>query len=117
MAVDATGTLPSGKAFATPAEMRSVLTTGLAEFSQCLTRKMLTYALERGLQPYDRRTEADIERRLAEQNYSFQSLIFGIVHSAPFQQSRGEAPAARQASGQASRPTVAANTSLKESQK
>jgi mono/diheme cytochrome c family protein len=94
--VDATGTLPSGKAFATPAEMRSVLTTGLPEFSQCLTQKMLTYALERGLQPFDRRTEADIERQLTESNYSFQTLIYGIVHSLPFQQSRGEAPAPRQ---------------------
>jgi hypothetical protein len=107
--VDATGTLPSGKAFATPAEMRSVLTTGLPEFSQCLTQKMLTYALERGLQPFDRRTEADIERQLTESNYSFQTLIYGIVHSLPFQQSRGEAPAPRQ--------TVAAKTNLKESAK
>src|SRR5580658_8814724 len=107
--VDATGTLPSGKAFATPAEMRSVLTTGLPEFSQCLTQKMLTYALERGLQPFDRRTEADIERQLAESNYSFQTLIYGIVHSLPFQQSRGEAPAPR--------TTVAAKTNLKESPK
>jgi mono/diheme cytochrome c family protein len=102
--VDATGTLPSGKAFATPAEMRSVLTTGLPEFSQCLTQKMLTYALERGLEPFDRHTEADIERQLKESNYSFQTLIYGIVHSLPFQQSRGEAAAPR--------PTVSVKTNL-----
>jgi mono/diheme cytochrome c family protein len=107
--VDSTGALPSGKAFATPAEMRNVLTTGLPEFSQCLTQKMLTYALERGLEPYDRRTEADIQRQLAASNYSFQTLIYGIVHSLPFQQSRGEAPAPKS--------TVAVKTNLKESPK
>jgi mono/diheme cytochrome c family protein len=107
--VDSTGTLPSGKAFATPAEMRDVLTTGLPEFSQCLTQKMLTYALERGLEPYDRRTEADIQRQLTASNYSFQTLIYGIVHSLPFQQSRGEAPAPKS--------TVAVKTNLKESPK
>jgi mono/diheme cytochrome c family protein len=107
--VDSTGSLPSGKAFATPSEMRNVLTTGLQEFSHCLTQKMLTYALERGLQPYDRRTEAEINRQLAAANYSFQTLIYGIVHSLPFQQSRGEAPAPPS--------TAAAKTNLKESPK
>jgi hypothetical protein len=104
--VDATGTLPSGKAFANPAEMRSALTTGLPEFAQCLTQKMLTYALERGLLPYDRRAEREIDRQLANSNYAFQSLIYGIVHSLPFQQSRGEAPAPRTA--------MAGKTDLKE---
>jgi hypothetical protein len=89
--------------------MREVLTSGLPEFSHCLTEKMLTYALERGLQTYDRRTEAEINRQLSESNYSFQTLIYGIVHSLPFQQSRGEAPAPR--------PTVTAKTNLKESAK
>jgi mono/diheme cytochrome c family protein len=112
--VDSTGTLPSGKAFATPAEMRNVLTTGLPEFSQCLTQKMLTYALERGLEPYDRRTEADIQRQLAASDYSFQTLIYGIVHSLPFQQSRGvSSPPAPPAP----KSTVAVKTNLKESPK
>jgi hypothetical protein len=70
---------------------------------------MLTYALERGLQPFDRRTEADIERQLAEGNYSFQTLIYGIVHSLPFQQSRGEALAPRQT---VPAKTNAANTNM-----
>jgi hypothetical protein len=112
--VDSTGTLPSGKAFATPAEMRNVLTTGLPEFSQCLTQKMLTYALERGLEPYDRRTEADIQRQLAASSYSFQTLIYGIVHSLPFQQSRGESSPT---TPPAPKSTVAVKTNLKESPK
>jgi hypothetical protein len=94
--------------------MRNVLTTGLPEFSQCLTQKMLTYALERGLEPYDRRTEADIQRQLAASSYSFQTLIYGIVHSLPFQQSRGESSPT---TPPAPKSTVAVKTNLKESPK
>ena len=43
--VDASGTLPNGKSFANPAEMRTLLKGDLPEFSRCLTEKMLTYSL------------------------------------------------------------------------
>jgi hypothetical protein len=49
--VDATGTLPNGKSFATPAEFRRLLLANLPEFEHCLSQKMLTYALGRGLGP------------------------------------------------------------------
>ena len=62
----------------------------LPQFSRCLTEKMLTYALGRGLHPYDRRTVEGINRNLAASGYHFQSLIFEIVHSAPFQMGRGD---------------------------
>ncbi|HLY19994.1 MAG TPA: DUF1592 domain-containing protein [Bryobacteraceae bacterium] len=91
--VDASGTLPSGKSFQTPDEMRALLMSVLPQFSRCLTEKMLTYALGRGLQPYDRRTVDGIERDLAAEGYHFQSLIFEIVHSAPFQMGRGDGDA------------------------
>jgi hypothetical protein len=52
---------------------------------------MLTYALGRGLHPYDRRTVEGINRDMAASGYRFQSLIFEIVHSAPFQMGRGDA--------------------------
>ena len=71
--------------------MRTALTGALPEFSLCLTRKMLTYALERGLEAYDARTVSSIEKEMAAKNYGFQTLIFAIVHSTPFSQSRGEA--------------------------
>ena len=52
--IDSSGVLPSGKSFSTPAEMRQVLAGMLPEFSQCLTQKMLTYALGRGVERFDR---------------------------------------------------------------
>jgi hypothetical protein len=53
--VDASGTLPNGKTFSTPSEMRAVLTSLLPDFSRCLTEKMLTYSLGRGLAIHFRR--------------------------------------------------------------
>jgi cytochrome c5 len=88
--VDSSGTLPNGKSFKTPDEMRALLMAGLPQFSRCLTEKMLTYALGRGLHPYDRPTVNGINRDMAASGYRFQSLVFEIVHSAPFQMGRAD---------------------------
>ena len=92
--VDASGTLPNGRSFSTPAQMRSELKSQLPEFARCMTEKMLTYSLGRGLGPYDRRTVDELTRKWAEAGYPFQSLIFQIVESLPFQSRRGETVAA-----------------------
>ena len=88
--VDASGVLPSGKSFAAPVELRALLKADLTEFSRCLTEKMLTYALGRGLERYDRRTVEDIDRKVAASGYRFQALVYEIVRSLPFQSRRGE---------------------------
>jgi hypothetical protein len=88
--VDASGVLPNGKTFSTPAEMRAILTSQLPQFSRTLTEKLLTYALGRGLKPYDSRTVDGINQELERNEYRFQSLIHQIVNSLPFQSRRGE---------------------------
>ncbi|MGO9256642.1 MAG: DUF1592 domain-containing protein [Bryobacteraceae bacterium] len=88
--VDATGTLPNGKSFNGPAEMRAALLSRLPDFAHCITEKMLTYALGRGVGPNDRRTVDEIDRNLAAQDYPFQSFIFEVVRSLPFQSRHGE---------------------------
>src|SRR5205807_5081834 len=54
--VDASGTLPNGKTFSNPAEMRTLFQSQMPAFSRCITEKMLTYSLGRGLGSADRRT-------------------------------------------------------------
>jgi hypothetical protein len=88
--VDASGTLPNGKSFSTPAEMRALLGNQLPEFARCLVEKMLIYSLGRGLEPYDRRAVEQIRRNLAASGYRFQTLILEIVRALPFQSRRGE---------------------------
>ncbi|MGH9629720.1 MAG: DUF1592 domain-containing protein, partial [Bryobacteraceae bacterium] len=90
--VDVSGTFPNGESFSTPAEMTVLLKEELPDFSRCLTEKMLTYSLGRGLERYDRKTVNDINRSLAASGYRFQALIHEIVRSLPFQSRRGEAP-------------------------
>lgn len=89
--IDSSGTLPSGKTFTTPAELRKLLTEDLTEFSRCLSEKMLTYALGRGLERYDRRTVDGLVKDVAANGSRFQDLVFAISKSLPFQSRRGEA--------------------------
>jgi hypothetical protein len=88
--IDVAGTLPNGKSFSTPAEMRTLLKDDLPQVAKCLTEKMMTYAIGRGMQPYDRRAMDEVGRKLAESDYQFQALIYEVVRSLPFQQRRGE---------------------------
>jgi mono/diheme cytochrome c family protein len=50
-----------------------------------LTEKLLTYALGRGLQPYDMPVVRAIVRDAAKSDYQFSSIVLGIVTSMPFQ--------------------------------
>jgi len=88
--VDATGVLPNGKTFSTPAEMRALMKSQLPQFARCVVEKMLTYSLGRGVGPNDRRTVDEVTRKLETNEYPFQTMIYEIVHSLPFQSRRGE---------------------------
>jgi hypothetical protein len=88
--VDAAGTLPNGKSFQTPAELKTILKGDREAFTQCLTEKMLTYALGRGLERYDKNAVKSIEGGVAAGDYKFSRLILEIVNSMPFQMRRGD---------------------------
>jgi hypothetical protein len=88
--IDVGGTMPDGKSFTTAAEMRTVLLGSMPEVSRCLIDKIMTYALGRGMQAYDKRTLDQIQRALAADGYRFQTLIHEVVASPAFQLRRGE---------------------------
>ncbi|HVX14660.1 MAG TPA: DUF1592 domain-containing protein [Pirellulales bacterium] len=90
IAVDASGTLPDGASFKGPRELKAVLKQRKDDFVRCLAAKMLTYALGRGLEPYDQCAVDDIAVGLAKHDYKFSALIHGIVASDPFQKRRGK---------------------------
>jgi len=90
--VDASGVLPDGKSFSTPAEMRKILTERIDEFARTLTEKMLVYSLGRGLERYDRPTVRQITTKLETSGYGLQTLVRAVVNSLPFQSRRAEAP-------------------------
>jgi hypothetical protein len=86
--IDASGRLPDGRTFAGADGLAAILRSDPAAFAQCVTEKMLTYALGRGLESYDRRTVKEIAAKLAASQYRFSSLVSGIVNSLPFQMER-----------------------------
>jgi hypothetical protein len=52
---------------------------------RCVVEKMLTYAMGRGLEYYDRRAVGQIMAALAKDDYRFSRLLTEIVKSDPFQ--------------------------------
>ncbi len=86
--IDAAGTLPGGRAFNGPRELKALLKARPAAFARCLTEKLLTYALGRGMEYDDHATQDDIVAALIADDYRFESLLRGIVHSDAFQKRR-----------------------------
>jgi hypothetical protein len=68
----------------------------LPAFAKSLSEKMLTYAIGRGVEGYDRLVIRSLVDRMAKDEYRLQALIQGIVRSVPFQQRRGERTSAAQ---------------------
>ena len=86
--IDATGQLPDGRKFEGAGGLADVLMSNPDAFSKALTEKMLTYALGRGIEPFDRPAVKKIVSDLAANQYRFSSLVMGVVNSFPFQESR-----------------------------
>jgi hypothetical protein len=90
VAIDTSGVLPDGRSFKGAKDLKQILRGQSAAFTRNLTEKMLTFALGRGLEPYDRRTVADIVRKMEQNNYRFSTLVLEIVGSKPFGMRTGE---------------------------
>jgi hypothetical protein len=88
--IDPAGVLPGGAAFKGPAELKAILKTNQQDFAHCLTEKMLTYALGRGLERSDRCVVEEVTRNVVQHKYTFSSLVLGIVKSEPFLMRRGK---------------------------
>ena len=89
--VEAGGTMPSGESFSGPVELVNILKKRQRRFADLVTRKMLTYALGRGLEIPDSCTVDDLVADLQENDFRFTVLVRGIVHSRPFLMRRGDA--------------------------
>lgn len=83
--IDSTGELPDGKKFKGPVGLRSIMRERAAEFRRCLAEKLLTYALGRGLESYDKCAVDDICTAVEKADNRFSSLVLAIVQSDPFQ--------------------------------
>jgi hypothetical protein len=90
-AVDAAGKLLSGEDFRDAGELKKILVEQKRqEYLECLASKLLTFALGRGMEYYDRPSVDGIVKNLAKNKYQFAALVNGVVKSPAFQLRRGE---------------------------
>jgi hypothetical protein len=89
-AIDPSGTLPGGQTFQGPAELRRILMVRQDAFARCLAEKLLTYALGRGVERYDRCAIEEVVKSAARDQYKFSRLLIEIVKCDPFLKRRGK---------------------------
>ena len=90
LAIDASGQLPNGTAFYGLNGLRNILLDRSEEFAGTVTEKLFAYAIGRPPEYFDKPTVRMITRSAALDNYSWSSIIMGIVKSAPFRTRRSE---------------------------
>jgi hypothetical protein len=90
--IDAAGKLITGEEFQDIRDIkRSIATRHHLDFYRCLTEKLMTFALGRGMEYYDTETVDRIIGRLEQENGRFSALLMGVIESAPFERTRSPA--------------------------
>jgi hypothetical protein len=90
--IDATGSLPDGTTFDGITELRSALVQKPERFVTTFVERLLTYALGRGLEPYDMPTVRAIVREAAPDGYRLQTILMSVARCYPFQMRRADPP-------------------------
>ena len=83
--IDASGELGDGTKIDGVVSLRNALLSRPDMFAGTMTKKLLTYALGRGLDYRDTPAVRAILHDASRDNYRFSTLILGVVHSTPFQ--------------------------------
>lgn len=86
--VDPSGELPNGKSFKGPADLRKILKEQDRLFARNFTEKLLTYALGRGIEKYDRCNLDAMVDAVEKHNYKMSMIVHQIVKSEPFRMRR-----------------------------
>jgi mono/diheme cytochrome c family protein len=86
--VDPSGLLFDGSEFLTAQEFRGQFTKHTNRVVHTAAEKVLTYSLGRGLQYYDQPVVRQIVADSADENYTWSSIIIGVIESTPFQYRR-----------------------------
>ena len=97
--IDASGVLPDGSKIDGVAALKKALVAHPDEFVHAIAEKLLMYAIGRNVQSYDAPALRGIVRHAAANNYTFASLVSGVVKSVPFQMR--EAQGAKLGTGEA----------------
>jgi hypothetical protein len=89
--IDTTVELSSGAVLHGPADLRRYVTRRPDQFPTAVTKRLMMYALNREIEYYDMPQIRQIVRSAAAKNYTFASIITGIVNSDAFRRQGPEA--------------------------
>jgi hypothetical protein len=88
--IDTSGKLVDGTIVNGPTDLRNSLLRRREQFVQTFTEKLMTYALGRSVEYFDMPNIRKIVRDAKTDDYTFSSIVMGIVTSPEFQTSRVE---------------------------
>ena len=87
--INASGKLLTGESFHDMRDLKEIIKKDhTQDFYRCLTEKLMTYALGRGLEYYDVEAVDRIVAALDKNDGKFSALLSGVVESVPFQERR-----------------------------
>jgi hypothetical protein len=89
--VDASGGFPDGSVFEGVDALEQAILKRPELFVGTLAEKLLTFALGRGIEPYDAPAVRKIVREARADDFKFQAVIMAVVNSSPFQRRRSSA--------------------------
>ncbi len=87
--IDATGRLPTGESFESPAQLAAILAND-PRYSRCVARHLLTYALGRGLGTDDDAALDGIQQAWRGGGLRLRDLVEHVALSEPFRLRRGD---------------------------
>jgi len=89
--INPAGELVTGETFQNHEEFQKILVNSkLDDFLRCSSEMMMTYAMGRGIEFYDKPAVDSVVKLLKDNDLRFSSLIIGVVKSIPFQYRRGD---------------------------
>jgi hypothetical protein len=91
--IDSRATMPDGTVLAGPADLHKALAARGDQFAQIITEKLMTYAVGRAVDYNDMPTVRRIVRDAKAHDYTFESIVMGVVNSDAFRRRAPAAPA------------------------
>jgi hypothetical protein len=82
--IDPSGVFPNGEKFNGMAGLKAALLSHPREFVSTISSELLMYAIGRNVQYFDEPAIRSIVKEGARDNYTFSSLVLGVVNSVPF---------------------------------
>jgi len=87
--IDASGEFADGAKFQGVEDLKTIVSNKRELLARCLTEKLMTYALGRGVEYYDRPVVEGIVKTIAGEDDRFSRVVMEIVKSEPFRFRRG----------------------------